>query len=67
MINYCVDYIYQYDTYVESDTFIFDSNEDREYWINNLSKEYKITEIYENENCYCHAYYEGECACGNFK
>ena len=28
---------------------------------------YTILDVYENEDCYCSARSENECACGNFK
>lgn len=69
MINYCVDYIYQDGDYVDCGTFIESSEEDRNKTLDQLNKDkhYTITDIYENEDCYCQARSEGECACGNFK
>lgn len=69
MINYCLDYTYQHNDYVEWDTYTLSSEEERNETIKVLEQDerYTITNIYENEDCYCHARYEGECACGNFK
>lgn len=67
MKNYCVDYLYRKGDYCEGDTFIFDSHEERQAWVDKAEEGYTVLDVYENEDCYCHAYYEGECACGNFK
>lgn len=67
MINYCVDYLYVKGDYFEGDTFIFSSDVERREWIDGAGSNYRILDVYENEDCYCHAYHEGECACGNFK
>lgn len=68
MINYCFDYYKVDGTYVDGGTSIFDTSEERADAADKmLSEGYNITGVYENEDCYCQARYEGECACGNFK
>ncbi len=67
MINYFLDYKYVDRLYTEYDRFMFATEEDRANYIKNPEKGYTVLRTYEDEECYCHAYYEGECACGNFK
>jgi hypothetical protein len=69
MVNYCIDYVYQDGSYVDYGTTIEDSEESREEVLKGMrnNPSYKVDSVYENEDCYCHAYDEGECACGNFK
>jgi hypothetical protein len=69
MINYCIDYVYQDGSYVDYGTFIESSEQERNKTLDELEKDkcYTITGVYENEDCYCSARSEGECACGNFK
>ena len=68
MINYCVDYYKTVDNYIDDGTFICSSDSERQEVVASLMEDgYTVAEIYENEDCYCHARYEGECACGNFK
>ena len=68
MINYCFDYFKVEDTWVDEGTLICSSRTERTNTLNEFIEEgYTIAHIYENEDCYCGAYYEGECACGNFK
>ena len=68
MVNYCFDYFKVEGTYVDEGTLIFDTRTERTSSMENLIEEgYTISDVYENEDCYCAAYYEGECACGNFK
>ncbi|UUW39792.1 hypothetical protein VP14_105 [Vibrio phage VPMCC14] len=68
MINYCFDYVYQDGSYVDYGTVVESSEQDRSAAIKSLCDDgYKITIVYENEDCYCQARNYGECACGNFK
>tara|TARA_Y100001960_G_C14684457_1_gene832999 strand:+ start:906 stop:1112 length:207 start_codon:yes stop_codon:yes gene_type:complete len=68
MINYCIDYFKVYKDWVDEGTMIASSCTERENNKNLLIEEgYTIADIYENEDCYCSARYENECACGNFK
>ena len=68
MNNYCFDYYKLDETFVDEGTMIFDTRTERTESLNTLSLEgYTISEVYENEDCYCAARYEGECACGNFR
>ena len=68
MINYCIDYCKVYEDWVDEGTMIFDTRTERiETADTLLSEGYTITDVYENEDCYCSARYENECACGNFK
>jgi len=66
MINYCTDYVIDGGSCVE--TVLSYSNTDREETVKELVKEgCLIIRCYENEDCYCSAYHEGECCCGNFR
>lgn len=68
MINYCFDYFKIEGTYVDEGTFIFDTRTERTSSMDNLIQEgYTISDVYENEDCYCSARSYGGCACGNFK
>lgn len=67
MINYFLEYhdIESGETYAS----ICDSDEQRCRVARELlsSENFIITGVYEDEECYCYAYSENECACGNFK
>lgn len=67
MINYCLEYTHTQTG--ESYTSIYDSEEERSQVVIDLrsSRNYSEINTYENEECYCHAYSENECACGNFR
>lgn len=66
MINYCVDYYEIHENgYVDEGTLIFDSRVERQEYMSNTTS--TISDVYENEDCYCHAHSWGECGCGNFK
>ena len=66
MINYFLEYhdIESGETY----TSTFDSDEQRCRVVRELfnSEDFIVTDFYKDEECYCHAYSENECACGNF-
>lgn len=66
MVNYCVDWKEER-WFGHTGTFIFDSYSERNEWLNDKSESYRVIKIYENEDCYCHAYSENECGCGNFR
>lgn len=68
MINYCVDYFKVEGGYLDEGTYIFDTRTERAEVIESMQSDgYTITDVYENEDCYCHARSWGECGCGNFK
>lgn len=68
MINYCFDYYKIDGTFVDEGTMVFDTRTERNEILSNMAEEdYTISEVYEDEDCYCAARYEGECACGNFR
>ena len=67
MINYCLDYYHtKSGNYYTS---LYYSESERCQFISYLKGKggYRITNTYEDEECYCYAYSENECACGNFK
>tara|TARA_B100001059_G_C17774159_1_gene550219 strand:+ start:111 stop:320 length:210 start_codon:yes stop_codon:yes gene_type:complete len=68
MVNYCVDYYKIAGTWVDEGTLISDTCTERTVIIASLIEDgYTISDIYENEDCYCSARSWGECGCGNFK
>ena len=68
MINYCIDYFKVYDDWVDEGTMISSTPSERLSNIDLMIEDgYTISDVYENEACYCSARHENECACGNFK
>jgi len=68
MTNYCFDYSKIEGNFLDEGTMIFDTVAERTEAADSLLSEgYTITDVYENEDCYCQARSYGECACGNFK
>lgn len=68
MINYCFNYYKIINDYCDEGTMLFDSRTERaEAADKMLAEGYTITDVYENEDCYCHARSWSECGCGNFK
>lgn len=68
MINYCLDYYRIAGGYLDEGTYIFSTDSERLKTIATMQTDgYTITDVYENEDCYCHARSWNECGCGNFE